>query len=112
MQGGHEPWLDLSFTSRVIVETDDITHENILSVAVWDLVYLLTTGLLYIEHCTRYSMRKDLVSPGYRGWAVLKVAAEVLSVVGLGSSNVHIIGAVKHWLVRLASVSLTTNRRP
>ena len=70
--------------SRAIVETDDITHENVLSLAVWNLVYLLTTGRLCVEHYTRYSMRKDLISLGYRGWAVLKVGAEVLSVVDLG----------------------------
>ena len=112
MQGGHEPWLDFSFTPRAIDETDDITHENILYVAVWDLVYLRTTGRLYIEHCTRYSMRKGLISPGYRGWAVLKIGAEVLSVVGIGSGTVHITGAVKRWFVRVASVSLATSRQP
>ena len=32
------------------------------------------------------------MSPGNRGWAVLKVGAEVHSVVGLGSGAVHITG--------------------
>ena len=50
------------------------------------------------------------MSPSCHGWAVLKGGAEVHSVVGLGSDAVPITGAVKHWFVRLASVSLTTNR--
>ena len=37
-------------------------------------------------------MRKDLMSPGYRGWEVLKGGVEVHSVVGLGSGAVHITG--------------------
>ena len=37
-------------------------------------------------------MRKDLMSPGCRGWAVLKEGAEVHSVVGLRSGAVHIAG--------------------
>ena len=54
---------------------------------------VLATTLLYIDHCTRYSMRKDLTSPGYRGWAVLKGGgAKVHSVVGLRSGAVHITG--------------------
>ena len=53
---------------------------------------VLTTSLFYIDHCTRYSMRKDLISPGYRGWTVLKRGAEVHSVVGLGSGAVRITG--------------------
>ena len=85
-------------------------HEIMLSVAV--LVYLLTRGRNYIELCTRDSMHKVLISPGYRGWAVLKGGTEVLSVVGLGSGTFNITGAVKHWFMRLASVSLTTNKRP
>ena len=37
-------------------------------------------------------MRKDLMSPGYRGWAVLKGGAGVHSVIGLASVAVHITG--------------------
>ena len=96
-------------TPWAIVKVDD-AHEIMLSVAV--LVYLLTTGRLYIERYTRDSMRKVLISPAYRGWAVLKGGTEVLSVVGFGSGTFNITGAVKHWFVRLASVSLTTNKRP
>ena len=98
-----------SFMPWAIAKVND-THEIMLSVAV--LVYLLTTGRLHIEHCTRDNLRKKLVSPGYHGWAILEGGAGVLSVVGLGSGTVHITGGVTPWFVRLASVIFTTNRRP
>ena len=97
------------FMPLAIVKVDD-THEIMLSVAV--LVYLMTTGRLHIEHCTRDNLRKELMSPSYHGWAILKGGAGVLSVVGLWSGTVRITGVVTHWLVRLASVIFTTNMRP
>ena len=54
------------------------------------------------EFCTRYSRRKDLISPGQRGWVELMRSREKHLVVGSCSVPYILWDMIKHFVVRLA----------
>ena len=110
-----EPCFDslkhLHFTSRAIVETGDITHDNTTSVAVSGF----RVSRLAASDITLNSVLEIVcvwIDVTWSPWlVVLEEKWRSTLGRGLGSGTVHIAGAAKHWFVRFAWL-VSYKRRP